>query len=80
MKRTIEARVELVIFVELEIQDHEQVTADPEGEISDGEAAEMAINTAIRNCDVFVFGPDYAPAQVHIDSTDIEIQGECDDE
>jgi len=76
MKRTIMATVEVVAYVELEIQDEDQTMADPEGEMSDGEAAEAAITTAIKNCDVWVFGPDYDPAQVHIDSIDIRIEGE----
>ena len=76
MKRTIMATVEVVAYVELEIQDEEQIMADPEKEMSDGEAAEAAITTAIKNCDVWVFGPDYDPAQVHIDSIDIRIEGE----
>lgn len=76
MKRTIMATVEVVIYVELEVENEEQITADPEGEMSDGEAAEAAITTAIKNCDVWVFGPDYDPAQIHIDSIDIRIEGE----
>ena len=76
MKRTIMATVEVVAYVELEIQDEEQIMADPEGDMSDGEAAEAAITTAIKNCDVWVFGTDYDPAQVHIDSIDIRIEGE----
>ena len=76
MKRTIYATVELSVFVDLAIDDEEQMTADPNGEIPDGEAAETAIMTSIRDGDVFVFGPDHAPARVHFDTIDVRIEGE----
>jgi hypothetical protein len=70
------ATVEVVAFVELDIEDEEQLQADPIGMLSDGEAAETAIATAIQDCEVFVFGGEYEPAKVHIESIDIRIEGE----
>lgn len=76
MKRTIMATVEMTVFVELDIEDEEQITADPEGVIPDGEAAETAITASINDADIWVFGPKYPPASVHFDTVDVRIEGE----
>jgi len=77
MKRTIFATVEVSAYVDLPIDGEEQPTADPAGEISDGEAAETAILSAIGQItDVFVYGEDVEPARVFIDDIQIRIEGE----
>lgn len=54
-------------------------TADPEGHITDAEAFEYAASMAIKdNLEVFVFGQDYKPAIVSLDSVDYDINGEGD--
>lgn len=81
MKRRIEFRAEITGFVDLEIEESGQPTADPDGEMTDGEATETAITTAIgQKKEVFVFGPNIEPAIVFIDEIDINIEGECEDE
>ena len=77
MKRRIMATVELMAFVELDIEDEEQLQADPYEVFSDGEVAENAIRMAIREeCEVAVYGANYDPVKVQIDITDIRIEGE----
>jgi hypothetical protein len=81
MKRRIEFRAEVTGFVDLEINESGQPTADPDGDMTDGEAAETAITTAIgQKKEVFVFGPNIEPAEVWFDDIDITIEGECEDE
>jgi len=81
MKRRIEFRAEITGFVDMNIEESGQPTADPFGDITDGEATETAVATAIgQKKEVFVFGPSVEPAIVFFDDIDITIEGECEDE
>ncbi|AJF08268.1 hypothetical protein [Geoalkalibacter subterraneus] len=51
------------------------VCCDPQGEMTDAEAVESAVTTAIRYCEVFVYGEDVEPAQCRVDDIDMRIEG-----
>ena len=48
--------------------------------MTDAEAVESAVTTAIKNCEVFVYGEDAEPAQCRVDDIDLRIEGFEDDE
>ena len=56
---------------------------DPDNEMTDREAIESAISSAIsQRCEVFVYGEDREPAQVFVDldlSNDMHVEGFDDD-
>lgn len=60
--------------------DQDIVCCDPQGEMTDAEAVESAVTTAIKNCEVFVYGEDAEPAQCRVDDIDLRIEGFEDDE
>lgn len=60
--------------------DQDLVCCDPQGEMTDAEAVESAVTTAIRNCEVFVYGEDAQPAQCRVDDIELHIEGFEDDE
>ena len=78
MKRRIHATVTLEYWVDLDIDDEEQVCADPDGEMSDADAAELAISSALgaQKHEVQVFGPNIEPAVVFRERVDVRIDGE----
>ena len=77
MKRRIHAIVMLECWVDLDIDDEEQDCADPDGGMSDGEAAELAIVSALgaQKHEVLVFGQNIEPAVVFLDHIDVRIDG-----
>lgn len=81
-KRIYTVRVEVDLIVELPLPDGDEFEncCDPDGEMTDSEAIESAVTTAIRGCQVFVYGQDREPAKVFIDHTEIHIEGFEDDE
>lgn len=81
MKRRLTFTVELSGWIDLEIEESGQQQADPDGEMTDGEAAELAVTSAIgQKKEVFVFGPNIEPAIVFFDDIETKIEGECEDE
>jgi hypothetical protein len=64
--------------VDLEVDDEEQMCADPDGKITDGEAAELAIIAALGNQrhEAFVFGPNIEPAMVFREYVAVNVEGE----
>ncbi len=60
--------------------DQDLVCCDPQGEMTDAEAVESAVTTAISSCEVFVYGEDAEPVQCHVDDIDLRIEGFEDDE
>lgn len=62
------------------VNDQDLVCCDPQGEMTDAEAVENAVTTAIRNCEVFVYGEDTEPAQCRVDDIEMRIEGFEDDE
>lgn len=78
MRRRVHAIVRLEYWVDLDVDDEEQECADPDGEMSDGEAVEMAIASALgaQKHEVQVFGPNVEPAVVFREHVFVEIDGE----
>jgi len=70
MKRRIHATVTLEYLVDLYI--------DPDGEMSDADAAALAISSAFgaQKHEVQVFGPNIKPAVVFREHADVRIDGE----
>lgn len=83
--REYEVRVEFCATVKLPLPDGEEAPncCDPDNEMTDREAIESAIASAIsQRCEVFVFGEDWEPALVFIDldmSNDLHVEGFEDD-
>lgn len=77
MKRRIHAIVTLEYWVDLDIDDDEQDCADPDGEMTDGEAAELAIVSALgaQKHEVQLF-PSVDPAVVFREHVDVRIDGQ----
>ena len=79
--REYEVRVEVCATVKLPLPDGEEAPncCDPDNEITDREAIENAIASAIsQRCEVFVYGEDRKPAQVFVDldlSNDLHVEG-----
>ena len=78
MKRRIHATVTLEYWVDLDIDDEEQVCADPDREMSDADAAALAISSAFgaQKHEVQVFGPNIEPVIVFREHADVRIDGE----
>lgn len=78
MRRRIHATLTAEYWVDLEIDDEEQMCSDPDGEMSDGEAAELAILAALGNQrhESFVFGPNIEPATVFREHVSVAVEGE----
>lgn len=76
-KRTYLVRAEVDLLVDLYCPDSDEFLncCDPEGEMTDAEAVESAVTTAIRGCQCYVYGEDEPPASVTVDSVDIHIEG-----
>lgn len=76
-KRTYLVRAEVELLVNLYCPDSDSFLncCDPEGEMTDAEAVESAVTTAIRGCQCYVYGEDAPPASVTVDSVDIHIEG-----
>jgi len=70
-------RVEVLMFVELPLPKSDELLTccDPEGNITDAEAVETAVSTAMGDCKVFVYGEHEHPADVNFDTPDITIEG-----
>jgi hypothetical protein len=81
MKRRIHAIVTSEYWIELDIDSEEQTCADPDGDMSDGEAAALAISSALgaQKHEVQVFGPNVEPAVVFREHVNIRIDGTDDD-
>lgn len=84
--REYEVRVELYATVKLPLPDGDDEApncCDPDNEMTDREAIEAAMSSAIsQRCEVFVYGEDREPAQVFIDldlSNDMHVEGFEDD-
>ena len=83
--REYEVRVEFCATVKLPLPDGEEAPncCDPASEMTDREAIESAISSAIsQRCEVFVYGEDREPAQVFVDldlSNDMHGEGFEDD-
>ena len=83
--REYEVRVEFCATVKLPLPDGEEAPkcCDPDNEMTDREAIESAIASAIsQRCEVFVYGEDREPAQVFVDldlSNDMHVEGFEDD-
>ena len=83
--REYEVRVEFYATVKLPLPEGEGAPngCDPDNEMTDREAIENAIASAIsQRCEVFVFGEDREPAQVFVDldlGNDLRVEG-FDDE
>lgn len=79
--REYEVRVEFCATVKLPLPDGEEFPncCDPDNEMTDRDAIESAIASAIsQRCEVFVFGEDREPAQVFVDldlSNDLHVEG-----
>lgn len=79
--REYEVRVEFYATVKLPLHDGEEAPncCDPDNEMTDREAIESAISSAIsQRCEVFVFGEDREPAQVFVDldlTNDLRVEG-----
>lgn len=68
--REYEVRVEFCATVKLPLPDGEEAPncCDPDNEMTDREAIESAIASAIsQRCEVFVYGEEEEPAQVFVD-------------
>lgn len=76
-KRTYTVRAEVDLIIELPCPDGDEFEncCDPDGEMTDAEVIESAVTTAIRGCQVFVYGQEREPAKVMIDHTEIHIEG-----
>lgn len=81
-KRTYIVRAEVDLIIDLPCPDGDEFEncCDPDGEMTDAEAIKSAVTTAIRGCQVFVYGQDQEPAKVMIDHTEIHVEGFEDDE
>lgn len=79
--REYELRVEVYATVKLPLLDGDDAPncCDPDDEMTDREALESCISSAIsQRCKVYVFGEDREPAQVFIDmdlSNDLHVEG-----
>lgn len=79
--REYEVRVEFYATVKLPlpVDDEAPNCCDPDNEMTDREAIESAIASAIsQRCQVFVYGEDREPAQVFVDldlSNDLHVEG-----
>jgi len=85
MSRRYLVTANISFFVDLpyppgRVDDQDIVCCDPKGEMTDAEAVESAVTTAVSNCEVFVFGEDSDPAQCHVDDIDVRIEGFEDEE
>jgi hypothetical protein len=79
-KRVLKCVVTLDAYVTIPVENSEE-HADPDGEMTDAEAAEEAVSTAIpQMIDVFVFGEDREPANVFVDDMEITVEGEQEQE
>lgn len=78
MKRRVYAVVSAEYYVDLDIDDDEQMTADPDGEMADGESAERAVIESMGDERQYVpiFGPNIESATVFRESVTVTIQGE----
>ena len=83
--REYEVRIEFYATVKLPLPDGEEAPncCDPDNEMTDREAIESAISSAIsQRCEVFVYGEEREPAQVFVDldlSNDMHVEGFEDD-
>ena len=83
--REYEIRLELTATVKLPLPDGDEFVncCDPDNEMTDREAIENAIASAIsQRCEVFVFGEDREPAEVFVDldlTNDMRVEGFEDD-
>lgn len=78
--REYEVRVEFSATVKLSLPDGDEATncCDPDNEMTDREAIENAISSAISQCEVFVYGEERRPAQVFVDrdlTNDLHVEG-----
>lgn len=82
MKRRIYAIATIEYWVDLDIDDEEQMCADPDGEMSDADAAALAISSSFgaQKYEVQLFGPNIEPAIVFREHADVRIDGEYSDE
>lgn len=76
-KRTYTVMAEVDLIIELPGPDGDEFKncCDPDGEMTDVEAIESAVTTAIRGCQVFVYGQERDPAIVMVDHNEIHIEG-----
>lgn len=79
--REYEIRLELTATVKLPLPEDDEFVncCDPDCEMTDREAIENAISSAIsQRCEVFVFGEDREPAEVFIDldmTNELHVEG-----
>lgn len=80
-RREYEITLNLCATVKLPCPDGEEFVnaCDPDDEMTDREAIESAISSAIpQRCEVFVYGEDREPAEVFIDldlTNDLRVEG-----
>lgn len=83
--REYEVSFQFYATVKLPLPEGEEAPncCDPDNEMTDREAIEAAMSSAIsQRCEVFVYGEDREPAQVFIDldiSNDLRVEGFCDE-
>ena len=79
--REYEVRLEFSATVKLPLPDGEEAPncCAPDNEMTDREAIESAISSAIpQRCEVFVYGEEEEPAQVFVDldlTNDLRVEG-----